>query len=183
MVMLHHNQAALGPLVVMCAASLPLLFTQRRIDARRRLACATALGAASRRSDRAASQRLRIIGGGCGDCALAGSAFLIGWHLAVLVESLRWIGVDRSVVLDLIRSDLRRFVGAGVSGGLLGWIGLHFGLAIMAGALAGAMIVICFVLYGRGRAARPKPDFSDENVLDIVRGAVLDLPRRAPPDL
>jgi len=184
-VALHSGYPALGPLVVILAAGAPLMSQPRRKAARRRQAISIALEATALVSATVflPSGFVSSIGGSSIAGLVAGFAALTGWHLSMALEAFHETGVECRVALDLVRSDLLLFVGGGGVGGLVGWIGLHAGVAYMGGALAAAMLVVG-VRFRWTRVSGPPStiELSDNDVLDVVRSAVLGLPASRLPD-
>jgi hypothetical protein len=178
-IVFHRGEPALGPLVVLIATGLPLLSPPVSNSARRRLAYSIVLGATVLVSATVflPSAFVSSAGGAVVAGAVAGCAALIGWHLSVLIESLREHGVEGYVAVGLIRSDVPLFVGGGLAGGLVGWIGLHVGVASMGGALTAIMLMAVVISLRRRALVSPSAlELSDDELLDVVRSALLGLP-------
>lgn len=185
LVFFHNGHAAVGSLVVIMTAGVPLLFAKTSKRARRHVVTAAVIGGGTLVSATALLPAALVssAGGAALTGAVAGCSYLLGWHAETLVQAFRTREIDKCVALDLVRSDWLAYCGFGLVGGLLGWIGQRYDLAIMAIAFAVVMSVWLVVARNRGRVARRRLDINDAEVLDVVRSAVLDLPASRVPDL
>jgi hypothetical protein len=108
-----------------------------------------------------------------------GLAAVAAWHGVLLGSLSTRVGVGSLVCgLDLFRSDVGLFVAAGVAGACVGWVYGHVG-SVGAGALLIALTM--FALAAQWRLnARSNADeihrLGDEEMLDLARSALLDLP-------
>jgi hypothetical protein len=116
---------------------------------------------------------------------LAGAiAGLLGWHLVLLVDLVGEYGFRTwRASVDLICDQALLSLGAGLISGIVGWAGITasvagFVLALLVGLAA------TLPLARRRRLPKPRPtaDLADDQLLDVLQSALLDLPASRLPE-
>jgi len=185
-VVFRGRYGALAPFLVMIAVIVPVVAAHMKMGTRLRLifAIAIATGVIVSATAFLPSRAVSSVGGAAVVGCLCGLSGLVGWHIGMSVGMFRHRGIEWFVALDMLRGDMPVFLVAGVVGGLVGWIGLNVGDAYMGSAIAVALTIGASVSTQRLRALRRASiGLSDDELLDVVRSSVLDLPAsRVPRD-
>jgi hypothetical protein len=114
--------------------------------------------------------------------AAAGLAGLFGWHsVVVLALMLRSDHADWRTALGNTASDLATFVLAGLVGGASGWTLVHSGL-VASGTLLVVGLAIAIMTTQPTRLVAPQPSLADDQLLDVLQSALLDLPASRLPE-
>jgi hypothetical protein len=176
------TQPVVAPLLVGVATCLPALVQSRSVRAVARAVCSTAAASVSIGATAVVYQR---IGGALLPAVtfgvIAGATALLVWHATLgawlLME--RKQGLARSA-FDVFVADAPIAIVAGVAGGAAGWGSLDASTSDV------VLIALLTFLVVRAVSAllrtKIRPRLADDDLLDIVRSAVLDLPASKPPD-
>ena len=110
-------------------------------------------------------------------------AGIVGWHLVLLLDLVGEYGwrILRAA-LDLISDHAVPLVVAGLMSGLVGWLGATAGRVAFALGLLLCWIPVLLSARPWRSKRTPVIDLDEEEVLDVVRSALLDLPASRLPD-
>ena len=178
------SEPILGPIVVGLATCLPAVVsrdTTRALLHKVSAATLAVLGIGCAATLFSPAVVLSILG-----CLLVGAAGalagLVGWHLSLLL----WLSAEAEVrvlrlALDVARADIGVVIVAGVLGACGGWIALQdgaLGVAVFAVTI-GTVVALLGIWSPRQRR---RAALADDELLDIVRSALLDLPASRLPE-
>jgi hypothetical protein len=116
---------------------------------------------------------------------LAGLTALLAWHSVIGLTLALDLGRSMSLsVGTVICGDAGLILAGGVWGVGVGWIGTRLGVPGLIASIAVLFSVGCLLLAlsGRRRAGDDEPDLADDELLDVLRSALLDIPASRLPD-
>lgn len=116
---------------------------------------------------------------------LAGLTALLAWHSVIGLTLVLDLGRSMSSsVGTAICGDAGLILAGGVCGVGVGWIGSRLGVPGLIASIAVLFGVGCLLLAlsGRRRAGDDEPDVADDELLDVLRSALLDIPASRLPD-
>jgi len=116
---------------------------------------------------------------------LAGLTALLAWHSVIGLTLALDLGRSMSLsVGTVICGDAGLILAGGMCGVGVGWIGTRLGVPGLIASIAVLFSVGCLLLAlsGRRRAGDDEPDLADDELLDVLRSALLDIPASRLPD-
>jgi hypothetical protein len=116
--------------------------------------------------------------------AAGGLAALTAWHATLGMNLILRLG-PRSVsaVTGVMRDEIAPALVAGICGAGSGWIGAQWGAAGLAASFA-AVLAVAWALVGRSRSVEGlgQTSLGDDDLADVLRSALLDVPASRLPD-
>jgi hypothetical protein len=116
--------------------------------------------------------------------AVGGLAALTAWHATLgLTLTLKLGPRSISAVTGVMRDEIALALATGICGAGSGWIGARWGVAGLAGSIA-AVLAVAWVLVGSPRNVEEvgQTPLGDDELTDVLRSALLDVPASRLPD-
>ena len=122
---------------------------------------------------------------GCVLCgAVGGLAALTAWHATLGLTLILKLGPQSaSAVTGIMRDEIALALAAGICGAGSGWIGARWGAAGLAASIA-ALLAVAWAFIGRPRDVEDvgQASLGDDELADVLRSALLDIPASRLPD-
>jgi hypothetical protein len=116
--------------------------------------------------------------------AAGGLAALTAWHAVLGLSLMLKVGPrSASAVVGVMRDEIAFALVAGICGAASGWIGAQWGVAVLASLLV-AVLAVGWAVFRRPRnfADLGQVSLDDDELADVLRSALLDIPASRLPD-